>query len=99
MNLHAGERRAAVACSLECHLLRLLAEACLSNVAMPGCTASASIRSLRWSNAAGVHDNIVGLRGLCSHGGELYLVMELCPRCAHGSRWPLVRRWEGHTGI
>lgn len=31
-------------------------------------------------NHAGVHDNIVGLRGLCSHGGELYLVMELCPR-------------------
>lgn len=29
---------------------------------------------------AGVHDNIVGLRGLCSHGGDLYLVMELCPR-------------------
>jgi hypothetical protein len=30
--------------------------------------------------AAGSHDNVVGLRGLCSRGPHLYLVMELCPR-------------------
>lgn len=29
---------------------------------------------------AGCHDHLVGLRGLCSHGADLYLVMELCPR-------------------
>lgn len=29
---------------------------------------------------AGSHDNVVGLRGLCSRGPHLYLVMELCPR-------------------
>ncbi|KAL3160650.1 hypothetical protein ABBQ32_010571 [Trebouxia sp. C0010 RCD-2024] len=29
---------------------------------------------------SGSHDNIVGLRGLCQHGDDLYLVMEYCPR-------------------
>lgn len=30
--------------------------------------------------AAGSHDNVVALRGLCKHGSHHYLVMELCPR-------------------
>ncbi|DBA89209.1 hypothetical protein WJX77_000076 [Trebouxia sp. C0004] len=29
---------------------------------------------------SGSHDNIVGLRGLCQHGDDLYLIMEYCPR-------------------
>lgn len=36
--------------------------------------------ALRCPDPAGSHDNIVQLRGLCSHGADLYLVMELCPR-------------------
>lgn len=32
------------------------------------------------SYAAGSHDNIVALRGLCQHQGKLFLVMEYCPR-------------------
>jgi len=39
--------------------------------------------------ATGAHDNIVGLRGLCSHGSDLYLIMELCPRWVGGwVGWP-----------
>ncbi|KAK9801881.1 hypothetical protein WJX73_006907 [Symbiochloris irregularis] len=30
--------------------------------------------------AAGSHDNIVALRGLCEHEGKVFLVMEYCPR-------------------
>ncbi|KAL4440482.1 hypothetical protein ABPG75_003483 [Micractinium tetrahymenae] len=39
-----------------------------------------SLMELEMNLHAGSHDNIVQLRGLCSHGPDLYLVMELCPR-------------------
>jgi len=29
---------------------------------------------------AGSHDNVVALRGLCQHGGSMYIVLEYCPR-------------------
>ncbi|PRW39298.1 Mitogen-activated kinase kinase kinase dlk-1 [Chlorella sorokiniana] len=51
-----------------------------------------SLMEIEMNLHAGVHDNIVGLRGLCSHGGDLYLVMELCPR---GTLDVLVHRSAG----
>ena len=39
-----------------------------------------SILTLRLACCTGSHDNIVGLRGLCQHEDDLYLVMEYCPR-------------------
>ena len=41
---------------------------------------SCSTRQQQCYHYAGSHDNIVGLRGLCQHGDDLYLVMEYCPR-------------------
>ena len=45
---------------------------------------------------AGSHDNIVALRGLCQHQGQLFLVMEYCPRgtldlLLHHN---VVKRWD-----
>ncbi|KAI3431344.1 hypothetical protein D9Q98_004402 [Chlorella vulgaris] len=41
---------------------------------------TSSLMEVEMNLHAGAHDNIVGLRGLCSHGSHLYLIMELCPR-------------------
>lgn len=46
----------------------------------PRCPAAPKLTLLVSLADAGAHDNVVGLRGLCSRGPHLYLVMELCPR-------------------
>lgn len=43
-------------------------------------TANRALRCAAPAPAAGSHDNVVALRGLCKHGSHYYLVMELCPR-------------------
>ncbi|KAL6771513.1 hypothetical protein ACKKBG_A26675 [Auxenochlorella protothecoides x Auxenochlorella symbiontica] len=42
--------------------------------------ASDALAEVQMYLAAGAHDNIVGLRGLCRHAGALHLVLEYCPR-------------------
>lgn len=39
-----------------------------------------SLSEVEMHLSAGWHDNVVGLRGLTQHGGNNYLIMELCPR-------------------
>jgi hypothetical protein len=41
---------------------------------------SSSIHEVQMYLKAGTHDNIVGLRGLCMHDNNVYLVLEYCPR-------------------
>lgn len=41
---------------------------------------SSSVHEVQMYLKAGTHDNIVGLRGLCMHDNNVYLVLEYCPR-------------------